>query len=73
MLAPPPLWVDASPCLLLTWSAERVTHQRTEVAELTVLRTGREPGQGTESGTKTRKDHPGSKARWRVTRDGGMK
>lgn len=71
MLAPPSLWVGVSPSLLLTWSAERVAHQRTEVAELTVLRAGREPGQGTESGTKMRKDYPGSEARWRVTREGG--
>lgn len=59
--------------MLLTWSAERVTDQRAEVAELAMLRTGREPGQGTESGTKMRKDHPGFEARWKVTPEGDMK
>lgn len=64
--------VSASSSLLLTWSAERVADQRAEVAELAVLRAGREPGQGLSQG-QIRKDHPGSEARWRVTQEGSMK
>lgn len=43
-----PSMVSAPPSLQLTWSAEGFTDQRAEVAELAVLRTGREPGQGAE-------------------------